>query len=482
MKEHKYNIVNNLFYSSISVLTTFFLFILMTFMGRYLGSEKYGMFMLALHIATIFEMFTDFGLRDISVRNVAQQKNLTEKYIGNLLIWKILLSFFVMLALIGVVHLLGYDSNTQLVVYILAPSAFLKSLKYTMRIFLQVHNRFAWDTVLVFIERFCLLGIGLAVLFQYRAVFPLAICFTAVRLVDFLLILVILRWKIIPFRLNLDFHFMKKLQLEAFPLGLFFVVLTIYSYIDTVMLSLMRSIGDVGMYNSAFKIYEGVTILPTIFWLVLLPRLSELFTENIDHHKRLAIRSIKYMFVIGIPISIYGIILSHYFLGFFYGDEYLPAVLVLKILFIGIVFQFANWMLNATLISMNRQKIILLLGSAGLAFKIIMNLILIKYYGYYGSSVTTVLGELLIFAIAFYYLFKHFKGMPIHTIILKPILAGGFAYFVYYVLLLSHIPFAVVLFCLGLIYILSLFTLKTFDDHELKIFFQNTILKRNGLT
>ena len=97
-------------------------------MGRHLGSEKYGIFMLGLHVATIFEMFTDFGLRDISVRNVSQNKERTEKYMGNLLVWKILLSCVVFLVLLGVVNILGYDGRTKLIIYILAPSAFLKNM------------------------------------------------------------------------------------------------------------------------------------------------------------------------------------------------------------------------------------------------------------------------------------------------------------------------------------------------------------------
>jgi len=472
MEEKKYNIIRNLFYSSLSVMTTLFLFVLMFLMGRHLGAEKYGVFMLGLHIATIFEMFTDFGLRDISVRNVAQKKELTEKYIGNIVAWKMILSAVVFVVMIGVVHILGYDFETRLVVYILAPSAFLKSMKYTMRIFFQVHDRFGWDTLLVFVERACLLGVGLAVLFYWKAVLPIAVCFTSVRLVDFLLTLAVLRWKIAPIKPRLDFQFMKKLQIEAFPLGLFFVILTIYSYIDTVMLSLMRTMEDVGLYNSAFKIYEGITILPTVFWLVILPRLSELFTTNQSHHQRLAVRSVKYMFVIGIPTMIFGIILSRFFIGFFYGADYLPAVLALQILFVGIVFQYSNWMLNATLISMSRQKVILALGSIGLISKIILNVILISMYGFNGSATATALGEFLIFGCAFGYLYRRFQGIPVFPVIIKPMIAGGCSALAFH--LLQGYPWVFVLFAVGLVYVGGLFLLRTFDRHELQVFIENT--------
>ncbi|MCJ7813646.1 hypothetical protein MUP95_10070, partial [bacterium] len=93
----------------------------------------------------------------------------------------------------------------------------------------------------------------------------------------------------------------------------------------------------------------------------------------------------------------------------------------------------------------------------------------------------TALGELLIFIIAFSYLFKHLNGMPVHSIILKPIFAGGIAYLVYYILILCDLPILLILCCLGLVYIVGLFALKTFDNHELKIFFQNTFLKKNRI-
>jgi len=164
MAQKKYNIVWNLFYSSISTLTTFLLFLLMAFVGRNLGQKEYGVFVFALDFAAIFEMFTDFGLRDISVRNVSQNRSLMDKYIGNLIVWKTLLSGAVFVVLVAVVNAMGYDAQTRLTVYILAPSSFLKNMKYTVRIFFQVNDRFGWDTVLVALERILLLGVGLAVL------------------------------------------------------------------------------------------------------------------------------------------------------------------------------------------------------------------------------------------------------------------------------------------------------------------------------
>jgi O-antigen/teichoic acid export membrane protein len=467
LQTKQYNIVKNIIYSGISTATTFFLFILLAFVGRLLGKEEYGVFTTALSIATIFEMFTDFGLRDLSVRNVSRDKSLTEPYIGNLLIWKILIWFPIFAVMMIIINFMGYDGQTKLVIYILTFSAFLKNIKYTFRIFFQAHDMFGWDTVLVFIERTALLVLGLAALFYWKSLLPFAICFTAIRLFDFMITMAVLRWKIAPIKLRFNFKMMKNLQMEALPLGLFFVILTIFSYIDTVMLSVMRNFSEVGLYNAAFKIYEGITIIPTIFWLVILPRLSELYTTNPGHHKRLSIKSVKYMFVTGLPTLTYGILFSHFLITFFFKGEYTPAVFTLQILFFGIAFQYPNWMLNSILISMNRQRVIMFLGLGGLGFKILLNLIFIPLWGYNGSAVATVIAEFVIFAGEAYYLYRHSIKLPVLKLAIKPIIASVLIYVAFKYL--GAIPLVPLVMLTGVIYLVVIFVLKTFDRDEIGV-------------
>ncbi len=470
MQTKQYNIVKNIIYSGISTATTFFLFILLAFVGRLLGKEEYGVFTTALSIATIFEMFTDFGLRDLSVRNVSRDKSLTESYIGNMLVWKILIWFPAFAAMMIIINFMGYDSHTKLVIYILTFSAFLKNIKYTFRIFFQAHDFFGWDTILVIFERTALLVLGLAALFYWKSLLPFAICFTATRLFDFLFLLVILRWKIAPIKLKFNLAMMKKLQLEALPLGLFFVILTLFAYIDTVMLSLMRNFSEVGLYNAAFKIYEGITVIPTIFWLVILPRLSELYPINPGQHQRLAIKSIKYMFVAGLPVLTYGILFSEFFINFFFKGEFAPAVVTLQVLFLGIAFEYPNWMVNSTLISMNRQRVIMFLGLGGLITKIILNLILIPIYGYNGSAVATVIAEFIIFSGAIIYLYRRQIKLPVLQLAIKPVIASAVMFIAFKYL--SAIPMIPLAFLTGLIYLIQILALKTFDCEEMRVIFQ----------
>ena len=138
---------------------------------------------------------------------------------------------------------------------------------------------------------------------MYKSVFAFIICFTLVRAIDFLITLLIINFKVVKLRPKFEIPFMLRLQKEAFPLGMFFIILTVFSYIDIVMLSKMSpDFNATGLYSAAFRIYEGVTILPTILFLVALPRLSDLYLHDKVRHQDLAVRVVKYMFIMAIPV------------------------------------------------------------------------------------------------------------------------------------------------------------------------------------
>jgi O-antigen/teichoic acid export membrane protein len=360
---------------------------------------------------------------------VARNKSLTQKYIGNLLSWKLILGVLVYGAMLITVNLFyDYAPEIRYAIYWLTISAILKSLKYTFRLFFQAHNYYAYDSALVLMERVGLLSICLIVLYVYRSIYPFIISFTLVRAADLLITMAVLNFKIAKIRFQFDKNFIFKLQKEAIPLGMFFIILTLFSYIDIVMLSKMiKGFNATGLYGAAFRIYEGFTILPTIIFLVALPRLSELYFTDKKRHYDLAVRVVKYMFIMAIPVVVYGFFYADFLLQKLYATvpEFFVAKFALQTLFIGIIFQYPNWMLNTILISVDKQYIIMWIGTSGLIFKILLNLIVIPHYGYEGAAVATVCGEGFIFVLSSLYLAWHRLRIPVLKVSSRPLLIMG---------------------------------------------------------
>ena len=51
--------------------------------ARYLGAEGFGILSFALAFTGIFGVFTNLGLSTLTVREVARDKSLASKYLGN---------------------------------------------------------------------------------------------------------------------------------------------------------------------------------------------------------------------------------------------------------------------------------------------------------------------------------------------------------------------------------------------------------------
>ena len=70
------------------------------------------------------------------------------------------------------------------------------------------------------------------------------------------------------------------------------------------MLGVLRGDVETGLYNAAYRIYEGVSNIPSILHLVLLPRLARYFVTDPDRHRRLARTDLVIGALLAIPISV----------------------------------------------------------------------------------------------------------------------------------------------------------------------------------
>lgn len=460
----KISLVRNTFYSTLIFFSNLFLLGLLILGGRYLGDANYGIFTFALAFAFIFEIFTDLGVSDFSQREVARDKKLAVPYFGNLLLWKSLLSMGVFIALVLTINLLKSSPETRLAVYLLGFAGILRSFKVTCRSFFRAFERFDLDCLTAYIERCTLLATGIVVLILGGGLISFALVFVVVRVFDLVLTFGILNWKVVKIIPKFNFAFLRQLQIKALPFGLFSVIVVLYSYADTVMLSFMRTDVEVGWYNGAYKIYEGLIVFPWIICAVLYPRLSQLFVSTKNTHFLLSSRAVKYMFIISFPILICGIMLSKNIVNILFGQEFQNSVVVLQILLAGIVFLFQIQLFQTILNSIDKQKVVMYVGVTGLIVNILLNLLLIPRYGVKGAAVTTVASELMVFSIYCFYLYRSSFKISIWKSSLKPLFAslivGGLIW------KFNSLPLILLLF-LGLaLYLFSLFCFRVFDSEE----------------
>jgi len=68
---------------------------------------------------TLFTIFSNAGLGTLLVKDVARDNERIGKYIGNVLSLRLFLSFFVLLLIVLLTHLIKFDGDKRQLIYIL---------------------------------------------------------------------------------------------------------------------------------------------------------------------------------------------------------------------------------------------------------------------------------------------------------------------------------------------------------------------------
>ncbi len=185
------------------------------------------------------------------------------------------------------------------------------------------------------------------------------------------------------------------------PVMVFFamtVATTIYTNLDNVMLGFMTDDVQVGLYGAAVKIKMILLSVVTSASTVLLPRASY-YVDNgqMEEFYRILKKTMHFIVMMALAFSVYFMLYAGEGILFLSGDEYegaaLPMQIIMPTLFlIGIT--------NVTgiqmLVPLGREKQVLYSEIAGAVCDLILNAVLIPFYGAVGAAIGTLVAEIVV--------------------------------------------------------------------------------------
>jgi O-antigen/teichoic acid export membrane protein len=395
----------------VSYLLAFFY---MIYIARYLGPASFGILSFAIAFTAIFGVFADLGLSPLMTREVARNKSLVMKYIANVSLMKMILVAVTFGLIALTVNLLGYPEETIRVVYLLGLNVVLAAFSQMFYAVFQAFERMEFQAIGQMLSAALMLGgvvlairlgfsiLGLASVYVMAGGVVLAYSFTVARL-KFSNPAPASAIKVVEF----DWSFCKPVIKEALPFGLSAIFVSVYFWIDTVMLSLMKGDVVVGWYNAAYRMVYVLLFIPAAYFTSLYPLMSRLFESSQESLKLAYERSARYMLGIGLPLALGTSLLADRVILLIYGAGYAPAVAALRILIWAIFFSYLSHAPAYTLNSMNKQKIYTYVVSFSMVLNIVLNLLLIPGLSYAGASIATVATEFVAFGL----LFGHFRRL-----------------------------------------------------------------------
>jgi O-antigen/teichoic acid export membrane protein len=386
----------NLAYASVSAGSAGLLLVLFIVAGRTLGDVEFGKFSFALALGTIFETLMDFGLHQVTIRAVARDRSQATALLHHTLGIKLIWATGALIALVATATTLRSEWDVRLACYLLGGSLVLRSYMLTIRGVLQGLERFGWDSFVVVADRAILLVFGVITLAAGGGLRSLAIAFVLARATALGLSGWMTHAHLGGIGLRFDRTIWRELQTTALPLGFFLVVLNLYAYVDGVMLGVMRTDVETGLYTAAYRVYEGLSYAPSVIAAVLTPRLSALYGgERADRaaHRRLAVLGLAGSTALALVFGVIAYRFATPLMTLLFGEDFAPAAAPFRILCLGLGFVFAIWVLHAIAISVNRERLLLTTGIIGLVVNVGLNLYLIPHDGASGAALATVAGE-----------------------------------------------------------------------------------------
>lgn len=380
-------------FATVTAGSAVLLLVLLMIAGRFLDAADYGRFSFALALTTILETIMDIGLSQVTARAVARQKDTAAQLFRHVLGLKLVWVAGGLILLIAIAPILRSDPVVIRLCYLLGISAAVRSYLLTARGLLQGLDRFDLETVAVVADRLLLLILGAAALWAGYGLTGLALAFVAARLLMLFLVSALLRSTVGAVRPQFDREAWRELQASALPLGFFMLALNMYTYIDTVILGIMRSDAETGWYAASYRIYEGLTYAPSVLAAVLTPRLSFLFTHDRRGHRALLMRGLAASATLGVLLGGMAVWAAPSIVVILFGESYLPAAAPLRVLAGGSLLVFSTWILHAAAISINLDRRLFVTTAIGLCVNVALNILFIPAWGIRGAAWATVLAE-----------------------------------------------------------------------------------------
>jgi O-antigen/teichoic acid export membrane protein len=386
-------LARNVVFASLSAGSSVLMLALLLLAAKLLGTDAFGRFSFVLALAVIFETLMDFGLKEVTTRTVARDPQHAIPHIQNTFGLKAVLGLLAVLLLASTTGLLRHDTELVQAAILLGLGGVLRSYMTTLRSVFYAIDRFDLETTVLVADRLLVLIAGAAVLMRGHGVLALSGAFLAARVVGLLLAALLASRVVGQLRPAFDFSFWRDLQMRAIPFGAFVVVLQLYNYVDTVMLGVMRGDAETGLYNAAYRLYEGFAHIPSIISVVLTPRLAREFVRDRVAYRRTAIAGIATAVVLGIPASLAAYLIASPAVALLYDESYAPSAGVLQLLGAGFVVVFPLAVLHTIAMAANAERLMLLTAVVGCATNAGLNLLLIPQFGMHGAAIATIVGE-----------------------------------------------------------------------------------------
>lgn len=373
-------------------LQPFLTIALVFIIGRTLGPEIFGKYTIIFQMFSIFQVTCSLGLKTLLTREVATQKEQTNKFLINGVLLGIPASLLNIAIVVVAVIFLDYKADITIGIYFIAISLFATALTDVLSgvlTGLEEVKKLAYSWVAFLVLK---TGLSIVVLLLGYGLYALIWIHVIAKFLQTGIVYLFVFKLLGRPRFDFDLQLNKKFVQMGWSLALLAIIVSLFWRIDAIILGKMVSEKDVGDYGAAYRIFHFMLMTVRSFSLAFLPMISSMYAENLKNFRNACRKAIRYISLTVVPIMLFTTFLSPYLMPILWGSEFNTALVaqVLNVMVWSLLPFGISEVFGAVMIASNRQVGFFILKGVTLAIKFALTYYLTLKYGIVGPAIATL--------------------------------------------------------------------------------------------
>jgi O-antigen/teichoic acid export membrane protein len=388
-----------------------FTFLLFVVLSRTFGQEGIGQYSFAMALTGFFVVFADFGLYNLSIKEMSRRHGSVGEYYGGILLLRLLLSIVVLAALLFGLSLLSFPSETRQIIALIG----VYQIIYTLM------DGFA--AVFIAREEMHIAGLLEFSLRAVTALVGIAVALSTANLVMVLVTLpvltsgqVLVAYRLVSKKygrpkLSGSWSYLSRTLREAIPYGLSMFLRQLSTRVDVVFLGFFLGATAAGVYNVAYRVVFLLMFLPHFAAMALFPMASRLYVSSPKELEALYHKSLNLVILVGLPATCGLGLIAPDLINFTFGEAFAESSIILRCLAWLLFLSCPKSIMGIFLTSCDRQAERTRSQWTSAWVNVLGNGLLIPTIGVNGAAIATVISETLL-VILLAMRIKAFLGWP----------------------------------------------------------------------
>jgi PST family polysaccharide transporter len=381
------------------------------YVARKLGKADFGIFNFVTNFTMIFYPIGVLGLNRLTIRDLAIVEY-PQVYAEKMLASRAVSGLFAVGLIIGIAAISEYPERTTNAINLAAIIFLFQLMTESLTDFFNAFQKMQYTALIAMLAGLTLQSLSIVVLFLGYGLFHLLCVYILGQIIGFSAAVYLTLQNHISIRLNFDWIFMRIRFFEGIQFFLMTMMWFAITRLDTVFLSKVVSMEQLGLYTSALLLVTKLLFIPHAVSSALLPALSKAYsTGNCQEISVVSGSFITKIFFVVLPCVITISFFSDTVISIVFGGKYNGASEYLEIGIWAFLFTCISFCEFSILTAVRKQQLLLKAYLISGVYCVGANLIMIRFFEMKGAIIAFTTTQILLFLLFSYYVRKTIQNI-----------------------------------------------------------------------